>query len=111
MTFARVVFALSGALGLVACAGVYLQPGTPTFFGLIAGVWAWQVAFFLIAWDPRRFRLMMVPAVIEKLVWVATMMVIYLRGQLTAAALASAIVPHGLMGVLFVVAFLKTPRA
>src|SRR5437016_4272675 len=110
MKFARVVFAIGGALGIAATIGLYFTPGSFVYYGLIAAIWAWQVAFFLIAWDPKRFRPMMIPSVIEKLVWVVTLTTLHFRGQVTTEELARNAIPHGLLGVLFVIAFFKTPH-
>jgi len=110
MKFARFVFAIAGALGVVASIGLYFTPGSFVYYGLIAAIWAWQVAFFMIAWDPRRFRPIMIPSIIEKLVWVVTLTVLHLRGEATAAELARNAIPHGLLGVLFVIAFFRTPH-
>jgi len=34
----------------------------------------------------------------------------YLQGQVPAVDFASAAIPHGLLGVLFVIAYLRTPQ-
>jgi len=110
MKFAKIVFGIAGALGLFASAGLYFQPGSYVYYGLIAVVLSWQVVFFLIAWDPQRYRPMMIPAMLEKLIWVATLAYLHLRGQVTASQLAWGVIPHGLLGVLFVFAYLMTPK-
>ena len=38
MKFAKVVFWIAGAFGLFASVGLYFQPGSPVYYGLIAGV-------------------------------------------------------------------------
>jgi hypothetical protein len=108
--FAKAVFWIAGALGLLAAGGLYFQPGTYIYYGLIAGVLAWQVVFFLIAWDPHRYRPIMIPAMLEKLIWVVTLGYLHLRGQVTASQLASGGIPHGLLGVLFVIAYIRMPK-
>ena len=110
MKFAKIVFWIAGAFGLIASVGLYFQPGSYVYYGLIAGVLSWQVVFFLIALDPQRYRPMMIPAMLEKLIWVVTLGYLHLRGQVTASQLASGAIPHGLLGVLFVIAFLRTPK-
>jgi len=110
MKFAKIVFWFAGISGLVAAISLYFQPGPYLYYGLIAGVLAWQVVFFLIAWDPQRYRPMMIPAMLEKLIWVVTLGYLHLRGQVTASQLASGVIPHGLLGVLFVIAYLRTPK-
>jgi hypothetical protein len=110
MKFAKIVFWIAGAFGLLASVAMYFQSGPNAYYGLIAGVLAFQVVFFLIARDPQRYRLMMIPGMLEKFIWVGTFAYFYLRGQITASELASATVLHGLLGVLFVIAFFKTPK-
>jgi len=110
MKFAKIVFWIAGALCLVASVGLYLQPGSHAYYGLIAGVLSWQFVFFLIAWDPQRYRLMMIPAVLEKLIWVVTWAYFLLQGQVPAGEFASNAIPHGVLGALFVIAFLTTRK-
>ena len=68
MTFARLVFRIAGVWGLLLLAPLYFMfdligrqdppPIThPAFYYGFAGVaLAWQIAFFIIAHDPVRFR-------------------------------------------------------
>jgi hypothetical protein len=106
--FTRVVFALAGLLGLGALVPLYQEPGSFTYYGLLGAVAAWQLLFLMIAWRPAELRLAMIPAVLEKLLWVITLVVLYRRGGLTDAELAGGTIPHGLLGVLFAVAYFRT---
>ena len=45
MKFAKIVFWIAGALGLLASVGPYIQPGSHAYYGLIAGV-LFVIAFF-----------------------------------------------------------------
>ncbi len=111
MKFTKIVFSIAGTLGVIALIPMYLASGSYRYYGSLAGLVAWQVAFFMIAWDPKRFRPMMIPAVIEKLLWVLTLIFLYLQGRLNSVELAGATIPHGVLGALFIGAFFKTPRA
>ena len=111
MKFAKVVFWIAGGVGVPAAIAMYFNSGPYYYYGSLAGLVAWQPAFFLIATDPRRFRPMMIPSMIEKLLWVATLTFLHFRGQLNAAELSTGIPLHALLGALFIVAFIKTPRA
>jgi hypothetical protein len=121
MRFARVVFAVAGILGLIV-----LTPGFFTidmlgqqfpppvthpdfYYGFLTVTIAWQVAFLIIATDPVRYRPLMIAAMLEKFPYVAMLLVLYSRGQLAAPQLA-AVGVDGTLGVLFVAAYLKTPR-
>lgn len=70
MKFARIVFSTAGALGILAMIPMYLAPGSYRYYGSLGGLVAWQFAFFVIATDPKRYRLIMIPALMEKLLWV-----------------------------------------
>ena len=108
--FARVVFALAGLYGLGALIPLYQQAGTTLDYVLLGAVVAWPIMFLLIAWRPAELRLAMIPSVLEKLLWCVTLLVLYRRGTASSADLAAGAIPHGLLGVLFVVAYLRTSR-
>jgi len=110
MKFARVVFAVAGTVGLLAMIPMYLAEESYRYYASLGGLVAWQFAFFLIALDPQRFRMMMLPATMEKLLWVATMLFMWFRGHLTDAEVLGSTIPHGILGGLFVAAFFKTHR-
>ena len=118
MRFARIVFIVAGIWGIVVLTPFYWlvdvtgrrydPPATyPHFFyGFIAVALAWQIAFLAIGSNPTRFRALMIPGVIEKFGYVATLAVLY--GQERIAQVdAMAAVPDGLLGVLFIVAVVK----
>lgn len=121
MQFARLVFIVAGIWGIVVLTPFYwlvdvtgrrYDPPTayPHFFyGFFAVALAWQVAFLVIGSNPIRFRALMIPGMLEKFGYVATLGVLYGQGRI-AMADATAAVPDGLLGVLFILAFLKTPR-
>jgi hypothetical protein len=105
MIFARIVFWVAGTFGLLALVPLYRAPGNATYYGLLATLVAWQAAFFVIGWRPRQFRPLMIPAVLEKVLWMATLVVLLMRGQVTRTQVLLNAATHGLLGVLFIVAF------
>jgi hypothetical protein len=119
MKFAKVVFWVAGIWGVLTLAPLYFlfdrigrtdPPAIthPGFYYGFAGVaLAWQFAFFVIAWDPARFRPMMFPSVLEKLAWGLAVVVLYLQSRISAGDLALGAIDL-LLGLLFVFAFLKT---
>ena len=109
MRFARIIFVIAGVLGVLAMVPMYLAQESYRYYASLCGLVAWQFAFFVIASDPQRFRTMMIPATLEKLLWVGTLVVVYFRGQLTSPELLASTIPHGILGALFVAAFFKTP--
>ena len=119
MRFARIVFVVAGIWGIVVLTPFYwlvdvtgrrYDPPTayPHFFyGFFAVALAWQIAFLVIGSDPARFRTFMIPAMLEKFGYVATLAVLYGHGRITSVD-AQAAVPDGLLGLLFILAFVKT---
>jgi hypothetical protein len=117
--FAKIVFWCAGVGGIVALTPMYFlltflsaripPPFThPVFYyGFIGVVQVWHAAFCWIATDPARFRPMMLPAVMEKFVFVAVVLVLWLDHKAVAALLLVAAADF-LLGVLFLAAFLKT---
>jgi hypothetical protein len=120
MKFARVVFAIAGVWGLAVLMPLYFvfdlvgrrypPPVThPDFyFGFVAVALVWQVAFLIIATNPVRYRPMMLAAVLEKACYMATMGTMLAKGliQVDQFVIVS---PDLLLGVMFAVAFVRTP--
>ena len=67
---------------------------------------AWKCAFLLIGSNPARYRLMMIPSIVEKFGYVLTMGVLYIQGRIGVTD-ALVISPDRLWGVLFTTAFSK----
>jgi len=108
MKFARIVFWTAGGIGVLAMIPMYLREGTYVYYASLAGLLAWQFAFFVIATDPVRYRLLMLPAMIEKFGWVFTLLIFYLRGAMPAGEFYGSTSVHALLGLLFIAAFVKT---
>jgi hypothetical protein len=119
MKFAKIVFWVSGIWGVLVLTPLYFifnligrqdpPPIThPGFYYGFAGVaLAWQFAFLVIATNPQRFRPMMVPSILEKLIWGVTVMVLHLQGRIRTGDLTLGSVDL-FLGLLFLVAFFKT---
>jgi hypothetical protein len=117
--FARIVFVVAGIWGIVVLTPFYWlvdvtgrrydpPAAYPHFFyGFIAVALVWQIAFLVIGSNPARFRTLMIPAILEKFSYVATLAVLYGGGRI-ASVDAQAAVPDGLLGLLFILAFAKT---
>jgi hypothetical protein len=113
--FARIVFIAAGVWGIVVLTPLYFlvdvtgrQYAPPTgypqfFYGFLSVAMAWQVAFLMIGSSPARFRLLMIPSIVEKLGYVSTLLVLYGRGRISATD-ASPAIPDLLLGVLFIAA-------
>jgi len=119
MKFARMVFVAAGVWGIVILTPLYFLfdaigrfYSSPInypqgYYGFLAITMAWQFAFLVIGSDPARYRLMMIPSIIEKFGYVLTMAVLYIQRRIGVTdALVNT--PDLLLGVLFTIAFAKT---
>ena len=77
------------------------------YYGFVGVTLVWQIAFLIISTDPPRYRPMMIAAICEKAIYVATMSVLYARGELVFGQFA-VVIPDGTLGLLFVAAFFRT---
>ena len=96
MNFARRVFLFAALYGILVLLPQYFMeakigrdyPPPIThpehFYGFIGVALAWQVAFLAIARDPVRYRLIMIPAILEKLAFGIPALVLYGQGRLPA---------------------------
>src|SRR5207248_9604283 len=114
MKFARVVFVAAGVWGIVLLTPMYFlfdaigrQPSGPVtypqfYYGFLAVTMACQFAFLVIGSDAARFRLMMIPSIVEKLGFVLSMSVLFIQGRIhmTDVIVTS---PDLLWGVLFAI--------
>ena len=110
MKFARIVFWTAGGIGVLAMIPMYLREDDYVYYSILAALVAWQFAFFVIATDPARYRTLMLPAMIEKFGWVFTLGFFFMRGTITAVEFYPSISVHGVLGMLFVAAYFKTPK-
>jgi hypothetical protein len=121
-TLARRIFMIAGIYGIVVLLPQYLVetglgPALPAplqrpehFYGFIGVALAWQVVFLIIARDVRRYRLLMLPAILEKLVFGVPVLLLYASGRTGADVLLFGIIDL-VLGALFVLAFRSTRDA
>ena len=119
MKFARIVFLIAGVYGLLALLPQYFlenQTGRdypppithPEFYyGFIGVGVAWQLVFLVLSRDPVRYRPLMLPAVVEKASFLIPAILLYLQQRISPVMLGAASV-DGVLGVLFIAAYLKT---
>jgi hypothetical protein len=119
MRLAKYVFTGAGIWGVVVLAPFYWltditgrRYAPPAdyphfFYGFLSVAMAWQIAFLVIGSDPARFRPLMIPAILEKLGYVSTLIVMYVKGRIPAED-TGPVVPDLLLGVLFIMAFART---
>lgn len=119
MKFARWVYLIAGIYGLLIIIPLYFmeaqlgrdQPPAIThpeyFYGFLGTVLAWQVLFLLISRDPVRYRMLMLPTLIEKFSYVIAVLILFNQGRVANPILGAALIDL-LLGILFVIAFFKT---
>jgi hypothetical protein len=119
--FSRWLFRLAGIYGLLALLPQYFlearvgQDYPPAithpeyFYGFVGVGVAWQVAFLVIGQDPPRYRLLILPAILEKATFGIAAIVLFAQQRLAGPVLGFAIVDL-VLGTLFAVAFWQLGR-
>jgi hypothetical protein len=79
------------------------------FYGFVGIAIVWQIAFLVISRDPVRFRPLMPVAVLEKASFFIATVTLYALGRLNLEMLGAGVLDM-MVGVLFLVAYLRTPR-
>ena len=119
--FGRMVFLGAGIWGILLLTPLYFTfdlvgrrnpPGIthPDFYyGFVGVALAWQLAFLIIGGDPVRFRPIMLAAMVEKFTYVVALTLLFGQHRIQAGQLLAA-GPDLVLGVLFVLAYLRTPH-
>lgn len=119
MKFAKYTFLIAGIYGLFALVPMYFlkdyvgQENPPAithaefFYGFVGVALAWQFVFLIISCDPAKYRLLMLPAILEKVVWGVPVLILYLQNQVSASMLGAGLIDL-FCGTLFAVAYFKT---
>lgn len=122
MIFARRVFLAAAIIGpfllvplffLEQTVGALFPPAIthPEFYYAFAAVaLVWQLGYFVISTDPVRYRAFMPVALLAKLAVVLTTVVMLGLGRIGLDAAAAGL-PDSIFVALFLVAWMKTPRA
>ena len=118
MKFARWVFIIACVYGMIVIAPLYFSeaqvnidfPPAIThpeyFYGFLGVAISWQILFFILAINPLRYKLMIIPAIIEKFSYGITVIVLFSQHRIHIMILSSGIVDL-IFGILFIVAFFK----
>ena len=119
MRFAKVVFLVAGIYGLIVLVPCYfLEEKTGRdfpppithpeyYYGFIGVAVVFQIVFLILSRDPARYRPMMIPAILEKVSFAIPVLILYLQQRVAALTLGLGMVDSTL-GVLFLIAYLKT---
>jgi hypothetical protein len=107
--FAKAVFNVSGIYGvLIMAPQFFLEKGSPNpelYYGFVGAVFAWQLASLIIARDPARFRPIMLPSGLGKLIFSAAVAALWSAGRAPAFLLVFAAID-----VAFAALFLESWR-
>jgi len=121
MKFGKIAFRVAAIWGVLIITPLYFMfdligrkdPPAIThpafFYGFVGLALAWQIAFFVIGGDPVRYRPLMIPSIFEKFSYGTAVVVLVLQNRMKPSDLVFA-ATDVLLGVLFIVAYLKTPR-
>jgi hypothetical protein len=121
MRFAKWVYLLAGVSGVLLVAPPFFleqrtgQDFPPAithpeyYYGFFGVTLAWQFMFLLIGSDPVRYRKAMLPAMLEKLSFTLVIPLLYAAGRVAGMWLGFASMDAAWL-VLFVAAYLRTPR-
>ncbi len=79
------------------------------YYGFIGVALAFQVAFLIISRNPVQYRMMMIPAMLEKFSFSIAVFILFALGRVASMMVVAATIDF-ILGVLFVMAYLKTPK-
>lgn len=114
--FAKRVFLVAGVYGLIVLLPQYFMEGKlgrdyppplnhpEHFYGFVGVAVAWQFAFLVIARDPERYRLFMLPAILEKLSFGIAAWVLHVQGRVPLLVAGFGTIDLSL-AILFLLAF------
>ncbi|HVY04170.1 MAG TPA: hypothetical protein VG983_10975 [Caulobacterales bacterium] len=123
MRFARWVFLVAGIYGVLALAPGFFLEGAmnaaappaithPEFYyGFIGSALVWQIAFFVIASDPAKYRPLIAVSVLEKLAFFGPCLALYALGRLPIGGAFIGGMIDGFWLVMFAIAWLRTKPA
>src|SRR5688572_24738458 len=115
MKFARYVFLIAGIYGLlvlvpqyfVEVAGMAPAITLPEFFyGFLGVAVAFQLVFIIISTDPRKYRLMILPSIVEKFSFAIAVAILVYTGR-TSGQIAIGAALDTLLGILFIISWFK----
>jgi hypothetical protein len=119
MRFAKLVFLVAGIYGLIVLVPQYFfeertghdYPPPIThpeyYYGFIGLAVVWQIAFLILSRDPVRYRLLMIPAILEKACFAIPAVILLLQHRIPGLVFGFAMVDV-VLGVLFLIAFART---
>ena len=116
MKAAQWIFRIAGTYGVLVMTPLYFLEHTFTdsvhpefYYGFIGVGLAWQVLFFILAADPVRYRVFMIPAILEKIGYGAATFWLFFAGRAEPSILLGGGIDW-LFVALFLWAYVQTGR-
>ena len=120
MRFAKWVFLLAGFSGVLMVAPLYFEDrffedsppaiNRPEFYyGFVGLCLAWQTMFIVIGLDPIRYRMAMLPSMLEKASFAVAIPILYALDRVAVTWVGFASMDATWL-ILFVIAYLRTPK-
>lgn len=118
MKFARWIFIIAGIYGIIIITpmffseyqiGVDFPPAITHpeyYYGFGFVTLAWQILFLFIAINPVKYKLMIIPAILEKIPAGTALVVLFSQGRVSSLMLSGGVIDI-LLGLMFIVAFFK----
>ena len=122
MKFAKYTFLIAGIYGLLALVPQYFletKIGTDAppaithpefFYGFIGVGIAFQLVFFVISRDPQKYRLLILPSIVEKFSFAIPTAILFATGRLNTQMFAAGMI-DAVLGLLFIACWFKVPAA
>lgn len=116
MKFARWVYLVGGIYGLIVLVPQYFLESRngieyppvinhpEYYYGFVGVAIAWQVGFLIISKDPKRYRLMMIAAVLEKFSYGIAVSILFWQGRIAKFILVTGIIDL-VLGTLFAISY------
>jgi len=120
MKFSKWVFLGAGVYGLLVTLPLYNEARTAQifppsvnhpeyYFGFVSTVIAWQVAFIFISRDPLKHHPLIIPAIMEKMLYVASIVALAFQGRVAGAIIGFAAIDF-IWGALFAISYVLTGK-
>jgi len=122
MKFTRYTFLIAGIYGLLVLVPQYFleerigldSPPAIThpefFYGFVGVAAAFQIVFLIIAKDPLKYRLMIIPSILEKFSFGIAVIVLFIKERIPVTMFGAGTIDL-ILGVLFVVCLIKLSRS
>ena len=119
MKLAKYTFLTAGIYGLLALVPQYFLedkigrdfPPAIThpeyYYGFVGVALAWQIAFLIISRNPARYRLLMLPSILEKAAFGVPAAILFFQNKLSTELFGAGLIDL-LLGILFLTAYFKT---